>query len=177
MPASAENVKYFDEIGNSSKSELLYYNDYVTFKHQPRYPLISGGWKAPYVLQYKVPTYEYLQRKDGVFHLRIRAIDHIVNDGYIERASVKLMLPEGAVIKKVNAPKWFNVSEDVCVTHLCVFGRKSVVLNGKMLIENHIEDVVITYKFSDFWLLKTPILLTVYVLVIFVFILVFNRLK
>lgn len=177
LPASSEDIKYFDELGNNSKSEVIYYQDHITLKYQARYPLSFGGWKAPYILQYKVPTYEYLQKRKDLFYLRIRAIDHIVNDGYIEQAVVKILLPEGAVIKKINAPEWFNVSEEMHFTDLCFFGRETAVLHGKMLMETHIADVSIIYELPDFWLLETPILLMMYLLIVFIFIIIVNRLK
>lgn len=176
LSASVEDVKYFDEIGNNSKSQMIYSDNHTTLKHQARYPLF-GGWKAPYTLKYKVPTHEYLHQSNDVFHLRIRAIDHIINDGFIEKATVKILLPEGAVIKKISAPVWFNVSEEIALTEMCFFGRETIVLTGEMLMENHIENLVIIYEFTDIWLFKTPIVIMIYLQVVFIFVIIVNRLK
>lgn len=176
LPATAEDVKYFDEIGNNSKSHMVYRQDYTTFKHQARYPLL-GGWKTTYVLQYTVPTYEYLRQGSGVFYLRIRAVDHVVDDAFVERALVRVLLPEGAIMKKIYAPAWFIVSEEILLTNLCFFGRKTIVLTGEILLENHIANLVVAYEFPQIWLLKTPLLFAIYLQIVFIFIILVNRLK
>lgn len=177
LPASAEDIKLFDELGIMYQSKITYANDYITFRHKTRYPLLFGGWKAPYVLQYTVPTYEYLQEKGGIFYLSIRAIDHIVNDAFVENAFVNILLPNGAIIKKIKAPKWFNVSKDSDFNDLTFSGRKTAQLHGRMLVEDQIEDVKVVYEFSNLWLLRTPILLTGYVLIVLIFLRSVNYVK
>lgn len=177
MPKSAQNIKYFDEVGKISQSGVFHNINYTTLRHQTRYPLLFGGWKASFVIQYTVPTCEHLEEKNGIFYLRVKALDHTVNDALVEEAFVKILLPEGAVIKKINAPKWFNASEESHYTSLCFFGRKTAALSGRMLVKDQIADVEVVYEFSDFWLLKSPIVLTIYLQVVFVFIIIVNRFK
>lgn len=177
LPLTAQNVKYFDEIGNNSKSELEYNEDSITFLYQTRYPLIFGGWKASYVLQYTIPTYEYLQKHHQLFRLRMEAIYHVTDYAVIEKALVQILFPEGAIIKKVKSPKWSNTSENIHFTNLCLLGRKTVELYSKMLVEGDIlEDVEIIYEVSNLWLLKSPILISIYLQVVFIFIISINRL-
>lgn len=176
LPSSAETIKYYDEIGNNSKSKLLYQDDHITVKHQMRYPLLHS-WKAPYVLQYIVPIYEYLTESENLYILRIRVVDHVVNDGYIENAKVKVFLPEGAILKDVSSPEWFDWSRELHLTDLCIFGRETLVFIGKMLLENHISNVEIVYEFPSVFLLKSPFLIACYLLVSFLFVIIVNRLK
>lgn len=176
LPASADDVQFFDDIGNNSKSQMLYFGDYNTFKYQPRYPLL-GGWKTKYTLRYSLPAHEYLTRNlADYFNLQIRAVDHVLNDGYIKRATVKILLPEGAYLVEVEQSKWLNREEDVLeYTSLCFFGRPTIVLNGSMLLESHISNVTIKYLFSDWYLCRVPLLIAVYLEVVFFVIVLFRR--
>lgn len=170
-------MEFFDEIGNNSKSQLLYFKDYTTFKYQPRYPLL-GGWKTQYTLRYSVPVHEYLSRNLlDYFYLKIRAIDHVLNEAYIKKSTVKILLPEGAFLVQVKHPNWFDaVTDEVEYTTLCLFGRSTVILNGSMLLENHISNVKITYLFSSVYLLRVPLLIALYLQVVFFVVILFRRL-
>lgn len=176
LPASADDVEFFDNIGNNSKSQVLYLKNYNTFKFQLRYPLL-GGWKTWYTLRYSVPTHEYMKTNSvGYFKLKIRAIDHVLNDGYIERATVKILLPEGAFGIEVKQSEWLNRAQDIVeYTSLCTFGRPTVVLNGSALLENHISNVSIGYLFPAIYLFRASFIIAVYLEVVFLAIIVFRR--
>jgi oligosaccharyltransferase complex subunit alpha (ribophorin I) len=96
LPPTAADVYYRDEIGNISTSNLRLptkKNDFVEVELRPRFPLF-GGWKTHYTVGYNVPAYQYLYNKGNDYVLKIKVLDHIYDDQYIEEATVKVILPE-----------------------------------------------------------------------------------
>ncbi|XP_045473466.1 dolichyl-diphosphooligosaccharide--protein glycosyltransferase subunit 1-like [Harmonia axyridis] len=157
LPKSAENIKFFDVLGNNSKTFLHEDETHKTLKFIPRYSLRQGGWKSTYIVQYNVPIYEYVFKDVIEYYLKIRAMDHILNDVLIEDAEVKVFLPDGARLISVNIPpKFDNHYETTSYTTLSILGRCTVNLEGKMLLEEHINDVVIKYHYSPFNFLIAP---------------------
>lgn len=138
-----------------------------------------GGWKYPYIIRYSLPTHEYLKRNlKDFFSLSVRAIDHVINDGLIKRATVQILLPEGAYLLEVKVPEWFamqtNASE---LTSLCLFGRPTVILNGENLLESHISEVKVTYLYSMWHLLHVPLLIASYLETVFLIFIIYSRLR
>lgn len=98
LPPTAVDVYYRDEIGNISTSNLRKpskKNDYAELEIRPRFPLF-GGWKTHYTVGYNVPTYQYLFNKGNDYTLKMKLIDHIYDDQFIEEATVRIILPEFA---------------------------------------------------------------------------------
>lgn len=176
LPASADNIKFYDTIGNNSKSQVLNMNKYKTFKFKTRYPLLSG-WKTFYILKYCVPTYEYLfHDQNECFSLKMRAVDHIVNDVIIRDAVVNVLLPEFSNVINVELPHGYRGFQiEKSYTALIQYGRPTVVFNASNLLENHIENFDIKYKFSSYYLFHTPAILMIYIKTIFVIFIVILR--
>lgn len=176
LPASADNIKFYDTIGNNSNSQVLDMIIYKTFKFKTRYPLLSG-WKTFYILKYCVPTYEYLfHDQNERFSLKMRAIDHIVDDVLIRDAVVKVLLPEFSDVTYVELPRGYSKFQvEKSYTALIQYGRPTVVFNASNLLENHIENFNIKYKFSSHYLLYTPATLMIYIKTIFVIFIVILR--
>ncbi|KAL3269820.1 hypothetical protein HHI36_008878 [Cryptolaemus montrouzieri] len=157
LPASAENIKFFDIIGNNSKTYLREYEGTKTLKFIPRFSIRQGGWRSTYTLQYYVPVYEYVFRNKTDYFLKIRALDHILNDVVIEDAEVKIVLPDGATIVSVVVPSGFKKENDSNIyTSLSILGRQTVNLKGAFLLEEHINDIIIKYYYSLFSSLAAP---------------------
>ncbi|XP_031350981.1 dolichyl-diphosphooligosaccharide--protein glycosyltransferase subunit 1-like isoform X1 [Photinus pyralis] len=153
LPATADDVGYFDELGNSSKSTLLHYKNYKTLKFQPRYPLLNG-WKTSYVIRYSVPSVHYLWNHVDEFSLKMRAVDHIFDDVLIKDAIVKVLLPEGATIINVTLPGLFTKFD----VGQSTFGRPQIIFGAKSVFESF-EDFHIQYFLPKYYLLKTPLLI------------------
>jgi len=178
LPASADDVKFFDTIGNSSKSIVIHNENYKTVMFYPRYPLLSG-WKTFYVVKYTVPTYEYLYHDfHGKFVLKMRVVDHILDDAVISQALVKVLLPEASNIIQVYVPSGFRrLKNEIVHTGLCTFGRPAVVFNGSNIVEEHIADFKVEYLFPSIYLLRTPLLIILYLEIVFIGFIVISHFK
>ncbi len=60
-----------------------------------RFPLF-GGWQTRYYMGYNLPSYEYLYHSGNQYMLKMRYLDHVFNDQFVESVTVKIILPEGA---------------------------------------------------------------------------------
>ncbi|KAK4875024.1 hypothetical protein RN001_011446 [Aquatica leii] len=171
LPASAENIQYKDEIGNSSKSKVFHYRNYKTLAFKPRYPLLSG-WKTVYILKYQVPTIEYLYRLDAFrFKLQMRTVDHILNDVVTKEALVKIVLPESAIGVKVKIPDQFvSRLDEKSFSNL---NRHIIVLNGSNVYENQVDDFVVEYFYSQYYLFRVPFTYSIFIQCFFIVIIFF----
>jgi len=154
----AKHIFYRDEIGNISSSDVRPLRDDLIVTLKPRFPLF-GGWKTYYKLGYQLPLTEVIE-KDGIFNtLKINFIDHMYDNLVIEEATVRIILPEGAVLKNVRPP--FDVErlpEQTKLTYLDVVGRTIITLKKKNLIEEHIQYVEVVYEYNQLWQLQEPLL-------------------
>lgn len=141
-----------------------------------RYPFLSG-WKSAYTLQYTVPTHEYLETDENKnYRLKMRIIDHVLNDVVIQNAVVKVLLPEGAKIKNLWVPTGFYRDDhELSYTSLCIFGRPTLEFHGSALIENHISPFTVDYYLPPLYMYKVPFLLAAYIQTVFVLIITFRR--
>lgn len=147
LPAAAKDVYYRDDIGNISTSNMWAKHDSVELTLRPRFPLF-GGWKTRYVLGYNVPSYEYLFAEGSNYALKMRLLDHVFDSMVVEDLEVKIILPEGVNNIKFQPP--FSVKElprTLHYTYLDVMGRPVITIQGKNLVENHIQDFTIEYTF------------------------------
>lgn len=135
---------------------------------QLRYPLLSG-WKSEYNLQYTLPLYEYLKSDyNGKFLLRMRIIDHILNDVVIKNARIKIVLPEGTRIETLNyAGEFYRSNEELSFTSLAFYGRPTVVFSGNTLTKSHIVPFDVVYNISQFQYYRIPLILSGYVQIVF----------
>nr|CAG4643894.1 EOG090X04O4 [Lepidurus arcticus] len=176
LPAAAADVYYRDEIGNISTSHLREADDAVEIELRPRFPLF-GGWKTHYVLGYNVPSYEYLFQSGEQHVLAIRLIDHIHDDMHIAQAHVRIVLPEGAHDIQVETP--YPVQRDpntLHFTYLDTRGRPMIHLRASNLVENHIQDVKVSYRYSKILMLQEPLLLVAAFFLVFLAIIIWVRL-
>uniref|UniRef100_A0A1W7RAP9 Dolichyl-diphosphooligosaccharide--protein glycosyltransferase subunit 1 n=1 Tax=Hadrurus spadix TaxID=141984 RepID=A0A1W7RAP9_9SCOR len=176
LPASAVDVYYRDEIGNISTSHLRVMEDSVEVELRPRFPLF-GGWKTHYVLGYYVPTYEYLYNSGDQYVLKMRFVDHIFDDSVIDLATVKVILPEGSRDIQVKLPYPATRGDDqLHYTYLDTVGRPVIVLSKENLVEQHIQDFEIYYKFQKILMLQEPLLVVIALYLLFIMVIIYVRL-
>lgn len=60
-----------------------------------RFPLF-GGWQTRHYIGYNLPSYENLYHSGSHYMLQMRFVDHIFDDQVIDKATLKIILPEGA---------------------------------------------------------------------------------
>ncbi|OQR79889.1 dolichyl-diphosphooligosaccharide--protein glycosyltransferase subunit 1 isoform 1 [Tropilaelaps mercedesae] len=177
LPFGAKDVYYRDEIGNISTSRMRVRFDSVEVELRPRFPLF-GGWKTHYVLGYSIPTTDFLLH-DGAdgFVLKINFIDHIFDDAVVDRAVVKIVLPEGANNIRLKLP--FSAkrhADERHLTYLDTIGRPVVVLSKDNLVEDHIQLLELHYRFNKMLMFQEPLLVAVALLLLFLTVIIYVRL-
>lgn len=177
LPSSARDVYYRDEIGNISTSHLRKRFDSVEVELRPRFPLF-GGWKTHYLLGYSVPVNDFLLHDDNDgFVLKINFIDHIFDDAVVDNAIVKIILPEGAREIRLKLPFSAQRHQDEKhYTYLDTTGRPVVVLSKQNLVEDHIQQLEVHYRFNKMRMLQEPLLVALALFLLFITVIIYVRL-
>ncbi|XP_017769904.1 PREDICTED: dolichyl-diphosphooligosaccharide--protein glycosyltransferase subunit 1-like [Nicrophorus vespilloides] len=170
LPSSAEDVHLYDTLGVRYNWKFVPNENYTSIEFRSRFPLL-GGWKYSYDLSYTVPSYEYLYVTDEArYLLKMRVFDHVLNDAIIDSFVTKVILPENSVNYDVLKPDGFpsDISEETTITTLSCFGRKTVVIAGGSVIENHIDDFIIEYSIGWINMLRVPLKLSLWLYIAFI---------
>jgi len=177
LPAAAEDVYYRDDIGNISTSAMRVLVDAVELELRPRFPLF-GGWKTHYFIGYNVPSYEYLYTKGDNFALNMRVIDHVFDDMLVEDFTLKIILPEGVEVGKLNSPFPLKREKDERhYTYLDTTGRPVIVIkNVGDLTEKHIQDFQLEFKFPKSAMIREPLMLILAFFLFFLSTIIYVRL-
>jgi oligosaccharyltransferase complex subunit alpha (ribophorin I) len=176
LPAAAADVYYRDEIGNISTSNLRVDEDYVELELRPRFPLF-GGWQTRYYIGYNLPSYEYLYHSGSHYLLTMRLVDHVMDDQLVRDLTLRIVLPEGAKNIAFQPPYLVDQQPDEIIqTYLDTVGRPVVVVKGRNLVEQHIQDFKLSYDFESWMLLQEPLLVVVALYAFFILIIIVVRL-
>ncbi|XP_078488301.1 dolichyl-diphosphooligosaccharide--protein glycosyltransferase subunit 1-like [Ciona intestinalis] len=176
LPASAMDVYYRDEIGNISTSNLYQADESVDLELRPRFPMF-GGWKTHYYIGYNLPSYNYLFTRGDVNALKMRFVDHVMDEQVVEDFELKIILPEGSKNIKADLPYSAERGEDsLHFTYLDTVGRPVVVFRKKDLVEQHIDDFVVSYSFNRLLLLQEPLLIVGAFFILFFTVIIIVRL-
>ncbi len=177
LPSAAKDVYYRDDIGNISTSAMRVMDDAVELDLRPRFPLF-GGWKTHYTLGYNVPSYEYLFNSGDDYILKMRLLDHVFDDMLVEDFTLKIILPEGSVVGKMNAP--FPVKrmpDSLHFTYLDIKGRPVITVQGVgQLTEKHIMDFQLKFSLPKFSMVMEPLMLIAAFFIFFFFAFIYVRL-
>ncbi|CAG0884921.1 unnamed protein product [Cyprideis torosa] len=179
LPAAAMDVYYRDEIGNISTSRLRILDDSVEMEISPRFPLY-GGWKTSYKIGYNVPAYEYLRKGNGdSYSLRMRFIDHVFDNMHVDEAQLIIVLPEhSSDIRFMGPSREFGMEllpQTNYKTFLNTVGRPVINVRKYNLVEDHIADFEIVYKYPSWRLLLQPVLLVSAFFLLFFTIIIYVR--
>lgn len=176
LPAAASGVYYRDTNGNISTSAMRVLKDSVELDLRPRFPLF-GGWKTHYTLGYNVPSFEYLFTNGNNYLLKMRAIDHVYDDMAVDELVVKIILPEGCSNVSLITPYSVTRKADTLhFTYLDTLGRPVIEFTKRNLVESHITDFNLKYKFSRILMVQEPLLVVGFLYVLFVFVIIWMRL-
>ncbi|XP_045482474.1 dolichyl-diphosphooligosaccharide--protein glycosyltransferase subunit 1 [Harmonia axyridis] len=177
LPAAAYNIYYRDSNGNISTSTVRTKKDWIELELRPRFPLF-GGWRSSYTLGYNVPSYQYLYKKGGnEYVLSMRLLDHIYDDMYVEELETNVVLPVGVKNVKLSTPYEVQRLEDgKTYKYLDNLGRVVIRLKKTNLVEQHIQDLEITYEWDTILLIHEPILLALALFVLFIIVIIYVRL-
>ncbi|PAV63078.1 hypothetical protein WR25_19851 [Diploscapter pachys] len=176
LPATAKDIYYRDEIGNISTSGVRVRADSVDVEIKPRYPLF-GGWRTSYVIGYNVPSYEYLYKKGNDYALRVRLLDHVMDNIVVEKLTTKVIIPELARNIKIVTPYTVDRRPDeLKKTYLDVSGRTVLVVQKDNLVNDHIQMMTVSYEFTDWHMLYEPLYAVGFFLAFFLFVIFYVRL-
>ncbi|XP_050295309.1 dolichyl-diphosphooligosaccharide--protein glycosyltransferase subunit 1 [Anthonomus grandis grandis] len=177
LPALAHNIYYRDMNGNISTSSVKPRKDYIELELKPRFPLF-GGWQSSYILGYSVPSYPYLFKKpSGEFILKIRLLDHIFDDMAVDEVETNIVLPVGVSDVKVKTPyEVKRLPDGVTYKYLDNLGRNVIRASKSNLVEQHIQDIEVTYTWKSHFLLHEPVLVSIALFFIFVVVIIYVRL-
>lgn len=176
LPAAAVGAYYRDDIGNISTSYMRVMKDAVELELRPRFPLF-GGWQTKHVIGYNVPSYEYLFNTGNEYLLKMRIIDHVFDDMVVEKLTTRIILPEGVHnIDLVTPYPVKRLSDSLHHTYLDTTGRLVITLTKNNLIENHIQDFHLRYKFSSVLMLQEPLLVVIALYSLFLLVIMYVRL-
>jgi len=152
LPGSASNIYYRDQIGNISTSDMKTdRNGDIELEIQTRFP-IFGGWQTQFYLGYTIPTQNalFVDAETGRFNLKFDLFTAF-NDVWVEDMELKVILPEGCTDVQVQTPYPVEQSTTRRFTYLdseLNGGRPVVILHARNLVEEHDQQVVISYRFE-----------------------------
>lgn len=177
LPALAHSIYYRDMNGNISTSSVKPKKDYIELELRPRFPLF-GGWQSSYILGYSVPSYPYLFRKsNGEFVLNVRLLDHVFDDMAVEELETNIVLPVGVSNIKVKTPyEVKRLPDGVAYKYLDNIGRTVIRASKSNLVEQHIQDIEITYGWPSHMLLHEPVLVSIALFLTFIIVIIYVRL-
>ncbi|XP_050545250.1 dolichyl-diphosphooligosaccharide--protein glycosyltransferase subunit 1 [Daktulosphaira vitifoliae] len=176
LPASANSVYYRDVIGNISTSNQRTLLDSVELDIRPRFPLF-GGWKTHYTIGYNVPAYEYLYNSGDNYLLKMRLIDHLYDNMIIEEATIHIILPEKSSDIELQTPYPITrLPDDHHYTYFDTMGRPTLKLQISNIVENHIKDFEIKYKFPKGFMLHAPLIFKGAIFILFLTVIIWVRL-
>jgi len=107
----------------------------------------------------------------------MRFVDHIFDDMIVEKATLKIILPEGARDIQFKAP--FDVhrkSNQLHFTYLDTTGRPVVVAEKVNLVENHIQEFELHYTYQKVLMLQEPLLVVLAFYLLFLLVIIYVRL-
>ncbi|KAI8993300.1 Ribophorin I [Pilobolus umbonatus] len=138
LPASARDVYFRDEIGNVSTSNFRVEKEKAVLDIQPRYP-VFGGWNYTWYQGYNADLGQFVHKSKTGYILNIKYVDN-VNDMTIDKAVVRVILPEGAVLSKITMPfRLDQSSEEKHYTYFDSTGRQMIILTKNNVIRDHEE--------------------------------------
>lgn len=176
LPASANSVYYRDVIGNISTSNQRTLIDSVELDIRPRFPLF-GGWKTHYTIGYNVPAYEYLYNSGEDYFLKMRLIDHLYDNMIIEDLTVCIILPEGSVdLELKTTHPILRLPDGLHYTYLDTIGRPIIKLQMSNVVESHISDFELKYKFPKAFMFHEPLIVIVAIYILFLTVIIWVRL-
>jgi oligosaccharyltransferase complex subunit alpha (ribophorin I) len=145
LPKGAENVFYRDDIGNVSTSHFRQERNRAVLELQPRYPLF-GGWNYTWHQGYGLQLERYLRVFDDETHLLKFPIVGSIPGAIIEEFELKVILPEGSVVRDVTLP--FKADREVkslVTSYVDTIGRPVVEIHKKYLVDENAEDFLVTF--------------------------------
>ncbi|PVU96089.1 hypothetical protein BB561_001405 [Smittium simulii] len=161
IPSDAKNVYFTDMIGNISSSEISKSTkpNMKLLKLTPRFPILSG-WKFSCNYGYDSSLSNFLKfdKSSNTYNLKVQAYPDPIETA-IKEYELSIVLPEGAKNIKYNIP---FLTESVTITKEFSFldfsGRPKILIRKLNVDPMTLNDVVVSYTYSNLQLLVKPII-------------------
>ncbi|KAI7904226.1 Ribophorin I [Cokeromyces recurvatus] len=176
LPVSARDVYFRDEVGNVSTSHFRVQNDKALLEIQPRYPLF-GGWNYTWYHGYNADLASYVHSDKGKYMLKVNFVENVKNM-VIDKATVRVILPEGSSHIKVTTP--FDVDSESTTFYFTYFdstGRTMVVLEKNNVIKDHELPILIEYEYTTSRLLQKPLVTSFAIFLLFVISIIIGKMS
>jgi len=177
LPREARDIYYRDQIGNISTSDITPTDEDLQMDVGTRFPLF-GGWKTEFYIGYSVPASLALFMDENDRYSLNFDFFTIFQDVWIQDMEIKVVLPEGASEIDVQLP--YEVSERVDTRRFTYFdstvngGRPVITIRAHNVVENHSDQVTISYNFTKSRMLVEPLMLIGTFFAIFICITIVN---
>ncbi|KAF9427461.1 dolichyl-diphosphooligosaccharide--protein glycosyltransferase subunit 1 [Podila epigama] len=178
IPKLASEIYYRDEIGNISTSAIVHQPDHVQLQLKPRFP-IFGGWNTTWYLGYNTPLDTYVHKVASASEKYILKVPVYspMKDTYYDHVEIRVVLPEGSRNVKVYVPfEVESVEHSTTKTYMDSAGRLTVTIQAHNLIEEHAQDMLIEYEYSNTSYLTKPLAAAVMLMAVYATSIVASRL-
>ncbi|KAI9470537.1 MAG: Ribophorin I [Benjaminiella poitrasii] len=176
LPVSARDAYFRDEVGNVSTSHFRTQQDKAVLEIQPRYPLF-GGWNYTWYHGYNADLGSYVRRHGDKYILNVNFVEN-VKDMTIDKAVIRVVLPEGASDVKVTTP--FGMDSESISSYFTYFdstGRTMIVLEKNNVVREHELPIQIEYKYSAVYLLQKPLVASLAIFLLFTVSIIINKMS
>lgn len=159
IPGSAYDIRFRDEIGNISTSEITSAKEWKKLLLQPRYP-VFGGWSTSFILEYSLDIPSVTMSKKGGSHtLAFTSVPSIVDLVYDE-IHTTIHLPEGShLVGDAFLSQEHTQSVSKEYTYFDVLGRPVISIGQKNVVPEMMTLIEVTYSFSDILSYEKPVLM------------------
>jgi oligosaccharyltransferase complex subunit alpha (ribophorin I) len=151
LPRYIRGLYYWDYIGNISSSNAFRDDDKVSFKIEPRFP-VMGQWKVDWSQGYNIPTRYHLftDATKGRYYLNY-TFDHDYSDVLAENFTLRVILPEGATNVQVHLPFAVDSMETSAYFSTLDYIGKTLITITKKNVHSllHKQPFQVSYDFSD----------------------------
>lgn len=136
IPSTATDVYYKDAIGNVTTSNLRYERKKAILELRPRYPLY-GGWRTTWFHGYTLPQIPFLSPVQGSAdkHILKMSITPTVKGLLLEKATLKVILPEDATDIKIKNPYSGVETQFLTFSYFDTTGRPTILLEYENVVD------------------------------------------
>jgi oligosaccharyltransferase complex subunit alpha (ribophorin I) len=175
FPPGAHSAYFKDDVGNVSTSNFREGKTNSVLDIRPRYP-IFGGWNYTWFHGYRVPI-DVLLRQVGAdtYMVKIPFVENI-NEMTVDKAVLKVMLPEGAKDIKISTPFPVDAqSITIYHTYLSSTGHHLVTLEKFNVVREHTSPILITYTYPFWANFQKPLVTAAAIVVLFFVSMIWGR--
>jgi len=156
LPPGIRDAYFTDIVGNVSTSRLRVApsvpkgstpKQFSTLELRPRYPMM-GGWNYTFTVGWDAPLEDSVSYdpRTATYTVGI-PVWSVVPGVAVDEASVKIVLPEGAIDLEVYPPfKPKTLERSIHTTYLDTSGRPAITLKYSDLTDRHNGVIYISYK-------------------------------